>query len=343
VLERLDRRKQKIEKMMTTAPFQRRMDKLAYVYGTNIVVLFTYCLAKYPDDFFYTFATTVMLLMLVHRYYTFWFSGWHMYLVDSCYVANFLMLYYVWFAPKSQWMMTTCYVFGNGTLMTAILAFRNSLVYHKIDFLCSLMIHCFPMIVTLHIRWYTIPNQAHLPESEQRFGTLPDTSSLYDFTNYFFVMPLAVYFAWLAVYGVINFLCTDKVLDYTHDTVFRTFMTNKGLLKMLPKWSACIPLPIIFLFCHFLFYFVTHCLAVCLYHSYYLNMLAAFFFMQWSVVQGACYYMDYFSKRYESQLSKLVQLEGHVVSAVVQPESPAVPQDASVPQSEGPQDSKKQQ
>jgi len=89
-----------------------------------------------------------------------------MYLSDFCYIANFALLYFINFAPQCQWLFVTCYVFSNGALASAILAFRNSLVFHKIDMLMSLSIHAIPMTLTLHIRWETIPTQAELPLEE---------------------------------------------------------------------------------------------------------------------------------------------------------------------------------
>ena len=126
--------------------------------GTNIIVGFTYFLAKFPDTYIYPYTTFIMISLLSHRYYTFWVNDYHMYLVDFCYIANFCLLIYINFARDCQWLLVTSFVFGNGVLASAVLAFRNSLVYHKMDMLCSLAIHSVPMIITLHIKWYTIPN-----------------------------------------------------------------------------------------------------------------------------------------------------------------------------------------
>jgi len=142
------------------------MDKCAYVFGTNLLVFFAYILAKYPHTFIYTYCTVIMTILLAHRYYTFWTNGWHMYLIDFCYAGDFSLLFLLNFAPHSQWLMVSCYIFGNGVLASGILAFRNSLVYHKIDMITSLVTHAMPMILTLHIRWDTIPFQANLPVEE---------------------------------------------------------------------------------------------------------------------------------------------------------------------------------
>lgn len=145
--------------MMNTAPFQRRMDKLAYVLGTTIIISYSYFMGKFPNTHIYTLTSLVLTSLLVHRYYSYGFSEsqYVMYLSDFCYIANFLLLTLVNFAPKCQWLLITCFVFSNGPLAAAIGAFRNSLVYHRIDMLTSLAIHAMPMTLTFHYRWITVP------------------------------------------------------------------------------------------------------------------------------------------------------------------------------------------
>ena len=67
---------------------------------------------------------------------------------------------------ESPGLFVSCFVFANGPLSLAIVAFRNSLVYHKIDYLTSLAIHAIPMTIMTHIRWYTILEQANLPKEQ---------------------------------------------------------------------------------------------------------------------------------------------------------------------------------
>ena len=233
-----------------------------------------------------------------------------MYLIDFCYIGNFALLYLINFAPQCQWLFVTCFVFANGCLASAIIAFRNSLVFHKIDMLMSLSIHCVPMILTLHMRWETIPIQSNLPLEEQRFAPLADMSTWSLMWHNFFVMPYLVYFVWLFFYGIFQFVLTDKVADGTVDSVYQSFSKS----VKVPNSLSFIPTPILFLFFHFVYYTACHLVAVCLWYSYILNMFVAIFLMQWSIYQGANYYMDYFAKRYESQLAKLDKLEEVVVS-----------------------------
>ena len=49
------------------------------------------------------------------------------------------------------------FLYSNGCLGIAIAAFRNSLVFHRIDYITSLAIHVVPMLTSVRIRWYIIP------------------------------------------------------------------------------------------------------------------------------------------------------------------------------------------
>ena len=86
-----------------------------------------------------------------------------MYLFEFCYYGNWLMLFYLMFASKNQALFMVIYIFSNGTIAAGCVAFRASLVFHQLDFLMTLAMHAVPMMVTLHIRWETIPFQAGLP------------------------------------------------------------------------------------------------------------------------------------------------------------------------------------
>jgi hypothetical protein len=45
------------------------------------------------------------------------------------------------------------FVFANGPLLVAIVAWRNSMVFHSLDKTTSLFIHVFPALLTYCTRW----------------------------------------------------------------------------------------------------------------------------------------------------------------------------------------------
>ena len=91
------------------------------------------------------------------------------------------------------------------------------------------------------------------------------------------------------------------------ESVYKTFVKGAKLPKSLG--ISKLPLPIQYLLTHFVFIAIAHLLAILCWYSYIFHMTIAMMWMEISVYNGACFYMDYFSKRYESQLAKLEKLE----------------------------------
>ena len=107
---------------------------------------------------------------------------------------------------------------------------------------------------------------------------------------------------------------TKDVLNYKLDTVYRTYTTNPSLLALLKPVLKFLPLPIVFLLSHFVLFFMTHLLSVISYHCFWINAILCVFYLEWAISNGANYYMDYFSKKYEKQLEKLTLLEEDVLT-----------------------------
>ena len=121
-------------------------------------------IGKHPHDYFYTYYLYVTMLMMVVRFAHYYHLGWHYYISDFCYFANAMILYLITFDSHNSQLVQICFLYANGDLSFAIWLFRGSLVLHKIDILTNLGIHLMPMIIMYHIRWFTIPDQAHLSD-----------------------------------------------------------------------------------------------------------------------------------------------------------------------------------
>jgi hypothetical protein len=123
----------------------------------------------------------------------------HYYLTDWCYFSTVTLLYMLNFDKKNGQLIQMCFLFSNGALALSVAAFRNSVVFHRLDYSISLAIHAVPMITTINLRWNTIPTGAL---TEGSFGPLPDYSQLAwkPFLVEFFVYPSVLYFTWVLLY-----------------------------------------------------------------------------------------------------------------------------------------------
>mmetsp|Transcript_45891 Transcript_45891/g.60833 ORF Transcript_45891/g.60833 Transcript_45891/m.60833 type:complete len:151 (+) Transcript_45891:376-828(+) len=147
--------------------------------------------------------------------------------------------------------------------------------------LTSLAIHAIPMTLCMHIRWYTVPEQEHLPLEEQRFAPLAPTATWGDMLTNLMLNPILIYLCWLVGYGLVNFVFTSRVANYEMDSSYKTFTTIPSLRKKV-EFLKPLPMPIVFLLAHFFYYLVLHMWAVLMFHNFYLNVAACAVWCYWS-------------------------------------------------------------
>ena len=149
---------------MQGAPFVRFIDKVSFILGVVLLITTTYMLGRYPNNFYYYFHVATIVFLVAIRLFNYKKKGWHYYLFDFCYFANFLMLYFITISPKNDYLFKVFFSYANGPFGMAIPAFKNSMIFHKIDNLTSIAIHIIPLVTSWNLRWYTIPYESTLPE-----------------------------------------------------------------------------------------------------------------------------------------------------------------------------------
>lgn len=98
-------------------------------------------------------AYTIGALSLIPlRWYTYKQKAWHYFLFDLCYYANIICLIYIWLLPSSTTMLIASYCLAHGSLASAVITWRNSLVFHDADKVTSLFIHLYPPFTFTIIR-----------------------------------------------------------------------------------------------------------------------------------------------------------------------------------------------
>ena len=125
----------------------------------------------------------------------------------------------------------------------------------------------------------------------------------------FIVYPIAFYFVWVTIYYLINFvLARKRIRDRNYDNMFESYQKKPWAKKFLNTFGHNFA-PVIFIAAHFAFFFTCLiCAMPCLY-SYEWHTFCMIFWLTWSVWNGSCFYMDYFSKKYESSLQRLEEVE----------------------------------
>lgn len=86
------------------------------------------------------------------RVYMYKKRAWHYFLFDLCYYCSVLDLVFIWVMPDSSALFVACYCLSLGSLASAVITWRNSLVFHDWDKVTSLFIHIYPPLVFSVIR-----------------------------------------------------------------------------------------------------------------------------------------------------------------------------------------------
>lgn len=123
-------------------------EKASFIAAVMNIFVSGYLVGARPE-WFPLWYTVQLLYFMPLRYYTYHKKGYHYFLADLCYFVNALLVLSLWVFPRSKRMFisTYCLAFGNNAI--AIIMWRNSLVFHSMDKVVSLFIHIMPC-VTLH-------------------------------------------------------------------------------------------------------------------------------------------------------------------------------------------------
>eukprot|EP01065_Artemidia_motanka_P006918 TRINITY_DN1337_c0_g1_i2.p1 TRINITY_DN1337_c0_g1~~TRINITY_DN1337_c0_g1_i2.p1 ORF type:complete len:499 (+),score=164.73 TRINITY_DN1337_c0_g1_i2:56-1498(+) len=190
----------------------RVLDRLAFTIGVLGIVSSEFILLQHPHYFWIAYIV-VMFGLMAARYVLYTLAHMQYFMLDFCYYVQLLcLLQIVW---PSETLFRVCFVFGNGPLGWAIVAWRNSLVFHSFDKVTSVYIHTYPMLLTFTWRWRQHCSGADCAVAAwgQEPGWLPFRDAL--------VLPLAAYVVWQIGYLLITEVFGTPRYDRTLTTSLR--------------------------------------------------------------------------------------------------------------------------
>lgn len=181
--------------------------------------------------------------------------------------------------------------------------FRNSLIFHHLDKLTDLVIHLLPLVTVWNIHW----NIRDTPERKE-WGFLDPNEIQFDFqfAKELFIAFNLIYVLWAVVYySIILVIKRKRIEEKNYWTLIQMQVDlNKRateLKKTYGLWAAA-------LFFGSKHYFYAMALGVLglpglFYRPYLFVQLVVYLFVV--VKNGADYYIEYFSRKYELGLQEL--------------------------------------
>jgi len=298
----------RIRDHMKETPQVKMIDKFSFTLGVLAIVFSEWLLLRKPN-IFPSFYFGLMTLLLIWRYFDYKKAKYELFMLDFCYFVNAsVMLQSLVFPDNREWFDIN-YVMCTGPVCMAIVVWHNSLVFHSLDKVTSYFLHVMPTMVVHGIRWKTIDTPLPIDEN----SVLPlKTHLLYFFT---------AYAAWQVMYifltGVVFADGLSK--DPEKITSVRYLVRDtknplvKAILKQLRRWGVVKPderldpdsalAHVVFVVSQLVYTLLTSFHVRWLYQHYVASSIYIVTVFTVGVWNGASYYIEIFSKRYNFKFS----------------------------------------
>lgn len=212
-----------------------------------------------------------------------------------------MLLVYIWCFSDNPWLFQGVYGFS-GTLMISVLLFRNSFVPHSLDKVTSFMVHMTPVLQLWVIRW---PND---DQAQNWAWVLPQAEEMS-------VMPACtLYLCWAFFYYTFLFGIRHNFIQRKgYDTLYKHMSVDMGLRDKLPKeLRGPRTTKVVFMFGHMLL-FLAGIFAVHL--TYWIHTVLICGTTVWGFKNGAQFYMTYFWRVYEEQITAFERQHAEMLNA----------------------------
>lgn len=275
-------------------------DTIAFFLGVVNVALIGFWMGRHPQTYYHYWALKSVILFS-WRWHKYRQKGWQYLMLELCYFGNFLGILHVYVWPHNVIMRKLAFAVCAGPLMWSIMAMRNSLVFHDIDKMTTLMMHASPALAGWSLRWYPDDHYRHLNYAEATWMELVFT-------------PIIFYVVWVNLYYYLCFvLLKDRIKKKGGVTMFDIMVPKdpakikknpilRFLMSFPPAWQ-----PVVYLACHGTLASASFIPTYLFWNHFVLHTCALLFCLALSVWNGGTFYFKVFAKRYQSELEERSQ------------------------------------
>lgn len=281
-----------------SAKVVRTREKVSFFFGVMSLLVSALLFGLAPE-WVHVAYTIQGLYLLPLRAYTYKKRSWHYFLFDLCYYVTILNFIYIWFLPSSPALFVACYCLSHGSLASAVITWRNSLVFHDSDKVTSLFVHIYaPFAFTVIRHFY--------PNAQERFPALAQLPHLNP--GHALLLSGVIYLSWQLLYW--KFVLIDrktKISSGQRTTSFSWLLNDKRgkigqlLSRITPeRRTPC------FMIGQFVYSILTELPAIyVLYDSPRWSGTFLIIIFAVSVWNGGGYYIEVFGRKFERELEAL--------------------------------------
>ncbi|KAN0097781.1 Protein of unknown function (DUF2838) domain containing protein [Tylopilus felleus] len=276
----------------------RTREKVSFFFGVMSLLVSALLFGMAPE-WVHVAYTAQGLYLLPVRAYIYKKRHWHYFLFDLCYYATILNFIYIWFFPSNTALFMACYCLSHGSLASAVITWRNSLVFHDFDKVTSLFIHIYPPFTFTVIRHF-------YPGAEQRFPALAALPHLNPAHTVF--ISSAIYLFWQVLYWKFVYVDRRSKIESGQRTTSLHFLLNdkRGAIGRALYRTSPEKREVYFMTGQFVYSVLTELPAVyLLYDSPRWSGAFLILIFAVSVWNGGGFYIEVFGRKFERELEAL--------------------------------------
>ncbi|KAG5644934.1 hypothetical protein DXG03_007399 [Asterophora parasitica] len=288
----------KLSASWQSAKVVRTREKVSFFVGVMTLLVSALMFGVAPQ-WIHILYTLLGCYLLPLRYYQYKKRAWHYFLFDLCYYVTILNFVYIWFLPKSPALFVACYCLSHGSLASAVITWRNSLVFHDQDKVTSLYVHIYaPFTFTVIRHFY--------PNAEARFPALVDLPHLQPTRA--LLLSGGIYVIWQLLYWKFILIDRRSKIESGERTTSFSFLLNdkrgaigKTLSSVPPRYREAF-----FMGGQLVYAVLTELPAVFLLYDS--SLWSGVFFITIfgvSVWNGGGFYIEVFGRKFERELEAL--------------------------------------
>lgn len=296
--QKLQSRMTSVQKAWESATVVRTREKVSFFYGVMMVLASALMFGLAPEWIHVVYSVHIMYF-LPTRFYVYKKKHWHYFLFDLCYYAQILCLAYLWFAPANTTLWVSAYLLSHGSLASAVITWRNSLVFHDLDKVISLFIHIYPPFVFTVIRHF-------YPNVETRFPAAAKVKQLEIGQSIF--LSTIIYLIWQTLYWKFVLVDRRKKIESGQRTTSFSFLINekRGVIGKVLGATPPKQREMYFMLGQLLYSVLTSLPAILLLYTS-AKWSGAFLLLIFSVSvwNGGGFYIEVFGRKFERELEAL--------------------------------------
>jgi len=278
-----------------------RRDEVAFFLGVVNVALIGYWMGFSPETYYY-YWTFKSIILFSWRWFTYRKKGFQYLMLELCYFGNFLGMLHVYVWPQNLIMRKLTFAVCSGPLMWSIMAMRNSLVFHDVDKMTTLMMHASPALAGWSLRWF--------PDDHYRMNDKFAVATWRELVG----LPVMFYCCWVVFYYFICFVFLNDRIKRQGDVTMFDIMVPKDKAKIqknpILRFLTSFPeawQPVVYLMIHGTMASFSFLPTYLFWNHFVLHTCALLFCLGLSIWNGGTFYFKVFAKRYYHNISENVK------------------------------------